>query len=254
MDKIKDWDFKNIQANSTTQLINRQKSALKLKVLELDKDSKIGTFYDPKNGKVKASLEECECRDFHYIGKARRKTFTPCMHIYRLAIELGLMEARYVDSKTKSAMMSPEEKILEDLEYLQLLEKDPSQWGSWSTRIHYARAQKNRQYRAYEIADDTQIIDFTTRTGIINDYHTTLESCTCPDFKERYLPCKHIYCLALMLGIPLSLSKEEYQIQKDEYNSLIQSHEGLCTRIQISKTKLIIWSIKAWLSKLWKKV
>jgi len=31
--------------------------------------------------------------------------------------------------------------------------------------------------------------------------HATLESCTCPDFKERKLPCKHMYRLASELGL-----------------------------------------------------
>lgn len=32
-------------------------------------------------------------------------------------------------------------------------------------------------------------------------YRTTLISCTCPDFKERKLPCKHMYKLAQSLEL-----------------------------------------------------
>lgn len=32
-------------------------------------------------------------------------------------------------------------------------------------------------------------------------YSTSLSDCTCPDFQRRKLPCKHIYKLALELGI-----------------------------------------------------
>jgi len=32
-------------------------------------------------------------------------------------------------------------------------------------------------------------------------YHTTLKNCSCPDFQERHLPCKHMYKLAYLLGI-----------------------------------------------------
>lgn len=39
-------------------------------------------------------------------------------------------------------------------------------------------------------------------------YYTTLTSCTCPDFKERDVPCKHMYRLANELGY-FSLYKEE---------------------------------------------
>lgn len=246
MGRLKEWDFRDTEANSTAQLVNRQKSALNLKIVELDKTSKTGVFSNPKNGKIKASLDECECRDFSYIGAYPRKTYTPCKHIYRLAIELGLMEAKYIGRKTEENM----EKMLNDPEYLLSLEKDPSRWGSWNSRIHNARPQKNRQYRAYEIIKDNQTVDIETKTGIINDYQTTLESCSCADFEERQLPCKHIYCLAVLLGIPLSVNVEEYEKQKHEFDK----DTSLSISIKISKTNLMIWSLKAWLSSLWKKL
>lgn len=31
-------------------------------------------------------------------------------------------------------------------------------------------------------------------------YTVSLDRCTCPDFQERGLPCKHIYALAAFLG------------------------------------------------------
>jgi len=32
-------------------------------------------------------------------------------------------------------------------------------------------------------------------------YHVTLDDCTCPDYQSRHIPCKHMYRLALQLGL-----------------------------------------------------
>lgn len=39
-----------------------------------------------------------------------------------------------------------------------------------------------------------------TRTGILNGYLVTENSCPCPDFQERQKPCKHIYRLHMELA------------------------------------------------------
>lgn len=46
-------------------------------------------------------------------------------------------------------------------------------------------------------------IDNQNFSGILgsNDYATTLFNCTCKDFKTRQMPCKHMYRLALGLGV-----------------------------------------------------
>ena len=40
-------------------------------------------------------------------------------------------------------------------------------------------------------------------------YDVTLDSCTCPDFKNTKQPCKHVYWLALELGLLLSIPTED---------------------------------------------
>lgn len=42
-----------------------------------------------------------------------------------------------------------------------------------------------------------------------NVYHTTLNSCTCPDFQFRRAPCKHMYRLALEVGLLRSISHSD---------------------------------------------
>ena len=63
-------------------------------------------------------------------------------------------------------------------------EYDPF-WGGWSPTIHADRKQKAR----------------CARSEKSNIYETTLSSCSCPDFAERRLPCKHIYSLAIAEGL-----------------------------------------------------
>lgn len=64
--------------HSNSDQLKRQKSALRLKIEEVNKELRTGTI----NGHA-VSLEECDCQDF----RVRR---LPCKHIYRLAHELGI--------------------------------------------------------------------------------------------------------------------------------------------------------------------
>lgn len=88
-------------------------------------------------------------------------------------------------------------------------------FGSWDTSVHAAPAQYARFGRAMarpfavlsKSENRTRILDCNAKTGAIKVqgrkdriYTVTLESCTCPDFQERGLPCKHIYGLAAYLG------------------------------------------------------
>lgn len=60
-------------------------------------------------------------------------------------------------------------------------------------------------------------------------YHTTLTSCTCPDFKERNVPCKHMYRLANELGY-FSLYKEEEK-ELIEKLWIIKNNSQLLTKL-----------------------
>ena len=64
---------------------------------------------------------------------------------------------------------------------------------------HRGHEQLIRQSRAMDLKMDH--VDFAAQTGTIKNYVVTLESCTCPDFQRRQRPCKHMYRLAMELGI-----------------------------------------------------
>jgi len=71
------------------------------------------------------------------------------MHIYRLAIELGLIEAKYLDRRARHALVPTLSR--EETQRLQRLAADPNQWGCWASEIHASGTQLNRQYRSYSI-------------------------------------------------------------------------------------------------------
>lgn len=81
--------------------------------------------------------------------------------------------------------------------------------------VHQADVQQNRMYRAYFITVGAALA--TRREGTEDQPHkyvTTLDACSCPDFQERRLPCKHIYAVAIRQGVPVPFSREEYSEAK----------------------------------------
>ena len=80
------------------------------------------------------------------------------------------------------------------------------EWNCWNNDIHCEEKQIERQGRSlhypftFKINEKNMSGIFSSTTDIAY-YETTLSSCTCYDFTERQLPCKHIYRLAVELGI-----------------------------------------------------
>ena len=207
---LKDWNFSDTAANSTIPQINRQKSARNLEVIAIDPRNQVATFLDQKKKqKNTASLSQCDCHDFGFAGTNPRKSFKPCMHIYRLAIELGLLEAKYEDSDARRAAVVEEKRF--ETDRLQDLDADRTQWGGWNSAIHESGIQKNRQYRAYMMLDEEEdSVRRLRESSTIHDYAVTLSACECGDYRDRRLPCKHIYAAALANGIGLPVSRSEY--------------------------------------------
>jgi predicted nucleic acid-binding Zn finger protein len=214
MNRLTQWDFSDPTLNETVQQVNRQKSALNQEMAFLDSNEKFAVFTDPHDGKNTTTLESCTCRDFNFSGSGVRKKFFPCKHIYRLCFELGIMPVKYHDFKTRWKMMTSEEKREWFLKKLQSYPQDPNEWGNWNKQIHHHYSQTVRQLRAYEIID--LFPEQTTRwnENEIHGYTTTLEQCSCPDFLDRKLPCKHIYVQAIFHKCKLEVSQKDYDMNK----------------------------------------
>jgi|GEM_PF-2629905 hypothetical protein len=223
---LQDWDFIDKELNTTIPQANRQKSGWNLEVIKMDAETRTGVFFDPKK-KVTgtATLRECDCHDFNFSGNSPRKTFKPCMHIYRLAMELGLMETKYLDHAARRAEVGQHKRA--ETERLQQLGADLNEWGYWHQAIHNSGLQKNRQFRAYLIKyEEPGAISSERGSWVIHEYQVTLENCQCPDFLERRLPCKHIYAAAFDAGVALPLTFEEFRTARQKGEDIIFKYEN----------------------------
>ena len=186
--------------HSTTPQINRQKSARNLVILEFNPSEPRAVFFDPRRDNTHvATLSQCDCNDF-----TRLRVPKPCMHIYRLAIELGLIEAKYLDRKAR------------EIQRLQQLPRDPRQWGCWAAEVHAAGIQLIRQHKALFIYEVERSVCKTANGWLIHDYSVTLNLCECPDFSDRRLPCKHIYAAALASNISLPFTYTEFDAARNQ--------------------------------------
>jgi len=212
MEMLVNWNYNDEAANSTTPQINRQKSARNLGILEFDPSVPRAVFYDVKrDNRHTATLTQCDCNDFN-----RQKNFKPCMHIYRLAIEIGLIEAKYVDQNTQYRLFGAMAR--EEMERLRRLPFDVTEWGGWPLEIHESGMQKTRQYRGYAIKlSELEAVRIVEGGWVIHNYNVTLASCDCMDYRDRKLPCKHIYTAALVANITLPFTVAEYEIAQQDW-------------------------------------
>jgi predicted nucleic acid-binding Zn finger protein len=202
------WDFQDEAVNSTERQKDRQKSARNLVIIEIDPSVPRAEFSDPKrDNRHRATLNQCDCNDF-----TRLKVPKPCMHIYRLAIELGRLEAKYLDSeaRAKEAHKLFLKRDREETQRLQRLPTDSKEWGYWALEIHATGPQRNRQYKGYSIYHVEHSLLKSAKGWLKHDYSLTLEHCDCPDFFDRGLPCKHIYAAALASSISLQFTYAEF--------------------------------------------
>lgn len=77
-------------------------------------------------------------------------------------------------------------------------------WKSWD-EIHTEPDQKKRLASAKKAECTPVSLDKEQNTGVFSGshgvYETSLLSCTCVDFSRRKKPCKHMYRLAIELGV-----------------------------------------------------
>jgi hypothetical protein len=204
------WDFQDEAANSTTPQINRQKSARNLVIIEFDPSVPRAVFFDPRRDNTHgATLSQCDCYDFTGL-----KAPKPCMHIYRVAIELGLIEAKYLDRHALSSLTAA--LYGDEAQRLQRLPADPKKWGNWASEIHAFGIQRNRQYRGYSIHHVERSVVEIVNGWLIHEYTVTLEHCECADFSERRLPCKHIYAAALASNISLPFMHTAFDAARNQ--------------------------------------
>lgn len=79
-------------------------------------------------------------------------------------------------------------------------------FGHWNPKVHSGQAQLERFEKAAH-ASHMAVLSYNAETGLAeirgsgsDNYMTSLDECTCPDFDKRGRPCKHIYFLAIQMG------------------------------------------------------
>ena len=72
-------------------------------------------------------------------------------------------------------------------------------FDSTCKKLHSEKDQLKRQKSALSLQMTS--VDKVLKSGVIKNYSVTLENCTCVDFSRRQKPCKHMYRLAMDLGL-----------------------------------------------------
>lgn len=77
-------------------------------------------------------------------------------------------------------------------------------WTNWNPEIHASREQLDRIERASGSTNGISLWQYSPNTtaGIVKGrsgkvYFTCGNGCSCPDFRKRGLPCKHMYFIAI---------------------------------------------------------
>lgn len=80
-------------------------------------------------------------------------------------------------------------------------------WRKWPASFITSNEQAKRRKRSHSVIlssldREKARAKFTSVTSWgVNTYETSLDMCTCPDFEDRHMPCKHIFRLADELGL-----------------------------------------------------
>lgn len=100
-------------------------------------------------------------------------------------------------------------------------------FGKWDESIHNDLEQLKRIASANSLKSAQVQVNKENQSAIIQGsgstpYEITLNSCTCFDFESRQLPCKHMYRLALELGLLSELPVLNKQASKS-FTEKVQS-------------------------------
>lgn len=179
---LKSWDDWDMSIHEDQAQIARQGKALSYPFeFELNGNAETARFSSTSDlPYYETSLTKCTCYDF-------QERQLPCKHMYRLAVELGIIEIKKRRSGIKKGDLH---KSIEEVNACEDIDKHPEQVN---------RAEKAKGAKMKPLS-----VDYENKTALFagsgrEPYKTDLGSCTCRDFALRKLPCKHIYRLRMEL-------------------------------------------------------
>jgi len=104
---MKNWggwpDEMHYEFDQISRIAGAQSSEMDKEVIEVNKEEQVITVKGSGKDPYVATLEDCTCQDFIIRGRKTR----PCKHIYRLALELGVLEL----PEPSEHMFDPKEEI-----------------------------------------------------------------------------------------------------------------------------------------------
>ncbi len=122
-------------------------------------------------------------------------------------------------------------------------------WSQWSD-CHNSSDQQTRLASAKKSSCTPSSVDFTELSGVFKGssgtHSTSLQQCTCVDFKRRRLPCKHMYRLAMELGclnVDFSSDIRDVAVPKKEHMNLSGAID-LIEQLSNDSQQLLLKSIR----------
>lgn len=180
---LADWPEWDVSIHADEAQISRQGKAMTYPFsFKIDPETKTARFSSTSDlPYYDTSLSHCDCHDFGNRG-------LPCKHIYRLAVELGLIEI--FNRKSGGYTKAIHQEKLAIIKASDDIDSHPDQ---------IKRMEKAKEAKMAPLS-----IDRENQTALFagsgkKPYETTLNSCTCRDYFVRRLPCKHIYRLRMEL-------------------------------------------------------
>lgn len=148
------WDSSIHESDYAAKRIKSAKSA-KLTPIKIDTDDCYG-YFQGSHGRYETWLDLCPCGDF-----IRSKL--PCKHIYRLAIELGIMnEEAATDQNAIPEVNARKISLSETLDIVETLSKE-AQHVLWNI------ASSTTSNNPFEHIDADEIAEELIKSGIISD-------------------------------------------------------------------------------------
>lgn len=153
------------------------------------------------NKKLKAEIQRLR----EQLDKAEEKIKALTEQVENFRRANGRLINQVEDEKKKSAQVKMMLRAETTSKQVDASSPSPITFGQWDASIHTTPEQKTRQDRALDIypcnVDLNKAYKTATIRGQYGIYNVTLEHCDCEDFYRRHLPCKHIYRLAMELGM-----------------------------------------------------
>ncbi len=153
------WDPSVHESERAAKRIKSAKSA-KLTPIKIDTDDLYG-YFQGSSGRYETWLDSCPCKDFSLSR-------LPCKHIYRLAIELGVIDEKTVADRT--AILKPLEEKVSLSETLDIVEKLSEEAQCELLKI---ASRTTSKYPFVQINADN-IADELIKSGIVADDGTGL--------------------------------------------------------------------------------